>query len=508
MFSRLTTAVLHTFLASILLPLAALCTPLDDWDTLVLDGSKHKYEGQYNLAIPSFTKALSFAEKQKLPNKCVPISLCRLAEVELITNHVKEADSHLDRIVNLIKTQKEANTLNPQVSFWAAALSDAYEDNHKPDTRELCLKHACYLKNLVYGSNHRECIDCLTKLADYYIDENKIDKAIKTLEFIQALLTKQYGEDPNRFGNTLNDLAIRCENKHAFKQVEKLELEAVKIARRSKSTLSTGLPAFYCLLGINALDQGKSAGSVRYFQNASQQSFKINGTINKENAAKYLAPLPNIIWQINATNKLALAEKQYRNLLPIYKVISPAPNIQYELFFNLAKVLYMQDGITNTTKRHPEAIKYYKNCIEIAKHLNGDYRFYLPDLYAVLASSQLSLHKLDEATKSFEAALGAVVGKNEWRTASIYLLWGRQLRAMGEGHMAAQKLNIAYEQSVKLPPEKRGTVLADLLRLLAIDAKGYGNEKRAQLFAKQSIAEIKLQKKLKSKLGPDIFHRM
>ena len=70
----------------------------------------------------SFTKALSFAEKQTLPDKCLPISLCRLAEVELITNDVKEADSHFEQITNLIKSQKSTNNLDPQVSFWAAAL--------------------------------------------------------------------------------------------------------------------------------------------------------------------------------------------------------------------------------------------------------------------------------------------------------------------------------------------------------------------------------------------------
>src|ERR1700678_1716316 len=81
-------------LAFLFAPLPALCTPVDDWEAIIVEGSHHKFEGQYSLAIQSFQKAETLAESKKLPAKCLPITLCRLAESEVLFNKVTEADSH------------------------------------------------------------------------------------------------------------------------------------------------------------------------------------------------------------------------------------------------------------------------------------------------------------------------------------------------------------------------------------------------------------------------------
>jgi hypothetical protein len=126
-FTGTTSMFIRPILLLLLLLLVIIPTaygaPLDDWNNLILEGSNKKLDGKYNEAAQSFAKVVDFANKQKqLPAKCLPISLCRLAEAQLNANQVKEADSHFNRIINLIKDQKANDKLDSQVNFWAAAL--------------------------------------------------------------------------------------------------------------------------------------------------------------------------------------------------------------------------------------------------------------------------------------------------------------------------------------------------------------------------------------------------
>ena len=74
--------------------------------------------------------------------------------------------------------------------------------------------------------------------------------------------------------------------------------------------------------------------------------------------------------------------------------------------------------------------------------------------------------------------------------------------------MAAKKFNEAYREALLVPPEKRGTWLADILQFLGLDRKEIGHDKQAESSFKRSVAEIELQKKLNTKLGPDIYNRL
>jgi len=509
MFSRPTTVVLSAILPGLLLVPPALCAPIDDWNAIILAGSNHKFEGKYNLASQSFTKAVSFAEKQKLPDKCLPISLCRLAEVELITNDVKEADSHFERITNLIKTQKNTNKLDPQVNFWGAGLADAYESNHRAETRELCLKHACYLKTLVYGANHRECTDCLSKLADYYIDNGQTDKALKILSFREALMIKIFGKSADRFGDMLNDLALKCEKEHKNEQAKQLELAVINIAPTNIGSINAGLPAFYSFLGMNTLAEGKSAESKEYFQKAMRACRKIKGSLRKQWACKYLALLPaSICPEKSEQKKLRLAQREYEQLLAINKAIPTTPDLQYDVYSKLAEVLFTQDVLQGTATQMPHVIECFKACIAIAQLPTSSYKNALPDLYTRLGCCQFYLHNFSDANKSFIKALELETDKKGYHTASVLFWWGDVLEHIKKSRLAAEKFNIAFEQASALPPAKRGTLLADLLQKAAIAAQEHGDQRKAQQLFKQSSVEIQLQKQLNTKLGPDFYHRM
>ena len=404
MFSRLITVVLSALLANPLLPQTVLCAPIDDWNVIVTEGSKYKFDGKYEIAIQSFAKAVSFAEKQKLPDKCLPISLCRVAEVELITNNVKEADSHFEQIISLIKAQKNAGTLDPQVNFWAAALADAYQSNYKLDTRELCLKHACYLKTLVYGAHHRECLDCLSKLADCYIDENKVDKAIPILTFKQALLDKQYGKNPDALGDTLNDLALKCEKEHKYQPAKELELGVIDLAKRSKpsSSLNSGLPAFYCFLSMNALAQGKLTEDKKYFDSAKQECHKIVKE-KKKKIEPYLGSLVEVCLSDQTGKKNDLAIAEMKKLLTIHELIKTDPSTQYVVYTHLAAL-----GGGGDWRGHTRLLQH---AIDIVSRPDNPCHKDLPSLYMRMAMG-IQEHDFNKGNELFAKALKMAKGPN------------------------------------------------------------------------------------------------
>ena len=67
---------------------------------------------------------------------------------------------------------------------------------------------------------------------------------------------------------------------------------------------------------------------------------------------------------------------------------------------------------------------------------------------------------------------------------------------------------MALKQARTLAPEKRGTLFADILEVLAIIQYELNRPDLAQPFKQQSFDEIQVQKKIKTKIGPDFFHRM
>jgi hypothetical protein len=76
--------------------------------------------------------------------------------------------------------------------------------------------------------------------------------------------------------------------------------------------------------------------------------------------------------------------------------------------------------------------------------------------------------------------------------------------------LAAEKLNMDFKQAKAIPPEQRGTLLADVLELASPIRAKHGEVRQAALFEKQSQAELDLQKKLKVKfnLDLDFYHRI
>ncbi len=154
-----------------------------------------------------------------------------------------------------------------------------------------------------------------------------------------------------------------------------------------------------------------------------------------------------------------------------------------------------------------ETINYLKQAITIVELSKSHDR--LSDLYGRLAGTQLYLPNQEEANKTYAKTLAMERDKNGFRTGEIFFGWGYSLYELQQYRLAAEKLNMAFKIAGALPPEKRGTMLADLLRMLAEQKNRQGNHKEGALLLKQSSAEIESQKKLKIRQeGPDFYHRM
>jgi hypothetical protein len=472
--------------------------PINDWQKLIQEGSTHKFDGQYNVAIQLFTKALNLAETQKLPTKCLPISLCRLAAVEVITHKITEADPHFQKIVDLIKQQKEAGTLDPQVSFWAAVLSDEYMNNKLPETREICLKRACYLKALIYTDTHKECTNCLNKLAECYIQNNKVEKAIHLLTINDAIMDKKYGKDPDRLGSALHEAAIKSEVLNEYEQAKQLELAVIKLAQKSTEYLSAGIPNFYCFLSINTAIQGKDAESKQYFQMALNACRKIRSSPKKDfmwHAEKYGHTLGN------GGASLAIRELEEKRKVALTEAMTADPRWQCGSWEALTETLYME-------RKLDESELCLERAIKIAKLPNCYAANDVPELCLKLGVRQAQRKKYLKAYKSFADAYQSEKDTGGYHATLILFWWSYFLREQKQFDMAFDKLNKALKQASVLAPEKRGTLLADALEALAITNYELNKIEPAAKLKQRSSAEIQVQKKLKTKLGPDFFGRL
>jgi tetratricopeptide (TPR) repeat protein len=469
--------------------------PIDDWQKLILDGSTHKFDGQYNVAIQAFSKAVALAESQKLPPKYLPISLCRLAEVEVVTHHVAEAEVHFQKIIQLIKQQKQAGTIDPQVNFWGAVLSDAYLSNNEAVTREKCLKRACYLKNLIYGSAHKESIVCSVKLACYYIDRNKIENAIYILRLTQ---NHSGGKDPDRLAETINHLAIKYKTDGKSEQAKGLELFVVDKALKSTTRLHYGLPAFYSLLGIISLNQRLNAESREYFKKALSACLKIKDKGAKKLAEQYIDLLIVPSFSDLHTERAVIAEVELKHILAMEQIISIDKISLFKPYSLLAAAI-----IGKPDFKYDEYAKCINSAIAIAKLPNSGLTKDIPDLYMRLGMiDPIQSH----ASVDFSTALAAETDKHGFHTTLVLFWWGWKLSK--NQTEALNKLDIALKQAKTLSPPSRGTLLADILKLQADIVRAQHKEDLALSLERQSDAEIQLQKKLNSKLGPDFYHRM
>ncbi len=471
----------------------AWATAIDDWQKLIQEGSSKKFDGQYKAATQFFSQAVNLSESQKLPAKCLPIALCRLADAEVSSNQVNEADAHFKKLIDLMNQQKENGTLDPKVNFWAAVLSDSYMSNSRPETRETCLRRACYLKTFIYGGKHRECIDCVNKLADCYVGNGKIDRAISLLTAANKS-NNEKGSDV--LACTLHNMAVCSQRKHKYEQAKQLELAAIDIARSASASLKSELPNFYDFLSLNAFVEGKISESKQYFDMATSECQTVKRLYSKQ-----MLLLPFV--DLAIFDELAPSKQEYvlRQRLALVKLLREDPRWQCGILESLTNVLYAET-------KYKESEECLVNAIKIAQLPNCYAANDIPELYLKLGVHRCQTGKYSEGFKAFDQAFSAEKDKHAQHAALVLFWWGASLKERSQLVLAEQKLSQACDLAKALHPEKRGTLFADSLQMLAATKYDIGKQNEAHILNKMSADEIKIQKDMKTKLGPDFFHRL
>jgi len=477
-------------------------SPFQEWQNLMVEGSSYKLKGKYERAVWFFTKGVDLAREKKLPAKCLPIALCRETEAEVLNTQLVSADIHSKEIIQLVKQQSEAKTLESEISVWLVDLANAYQNYNKdPRDREDCLKHACLLKKLTFGAAHKETVDCMMQLANYYVDQKQIEQAVKVLETLEIALEKKYGKNPSALGDMINQLAIKCKTEHKYEQAKQLEMRVIKMANTKTGSLKAGLPAFYLFLGMNAAAQGKVLENKGYFNVAKKQCSRIKGARQKQDAKKYLTLLIQPSWLDRQQEKLALAEAEFKQILSVQEMIFRDPREYYGALSLLAGTMHDED-------KFEESGKCLLRAISIAKLPESYVAKDLPDLYMRLATDEFGLRKIEKANQTFVYALTLETDTSGPHTVVILFWWSRLLQNKGMFSLALEKLNAALKIVTDLPIEKRGTLKADILSMLSEIETHFGRKGEAKLLSQQSSEEIQIQRKIGSKLGPDIFCRI
>jgi len=148
------------------------------------------------------------------------------------------------------------------------------------------------------------------------------------------------------------------------------------------------------------------------------------------------------------------------------------------------------------------------HAIEIAKTPGSLCEKDVPDLYLQVALHRGFSQQMDTANPAFAKAIDTEPDKSGFHATLVYLYWGCLARENGQYPLAAEKLNIALKMAKTLPPEKRGTLLADTMFMAGTVKEHLGSATEGKSLRLASVSEIEIQKKLHSKLGPDFFHRL
>jgi hypothetical protein len=467
------------------------------WQALMDDGPAQQAKGNYDNAIRAFSLAATLAEREKLPPKCLPLALCRLTQVEVLSNHYDSAELHFLQLIKLVKAEKEDGILDPEVGVWLVDLSDTYQARQNPKSRESCLKHACQLKALTFGGTHRECLECLSILIHYYLDHGNVDQAVRTLSTLIVLQEKTMGKNPNAACNVLNQEAINYEKQHKYETAKKLGLAALRIAKTTSGVSSAALPTFNAFLGMNAFAQGNTVEGKSHFDQALAECGQVKRNQDKELLGMYLEVLTEATKA--EMDKFPVKEATLKHILAMEKLAHLDLRRQYGAFSLLACIHasgQVEDDAACIPLRH---------AIEIAKLPGSAVEKDLADLYLRLG---IYSSNLDASCAAFDQALQFETDKKGFHTGLVLFWWAWKYSYHGQPALAYDKCQSALKTARALPPESRGTLLANSLQLLAPMERDRYGQSAADIVARQSAQELQLQRKLGTKLGPDFYHQL
>jgi tetratricopeptide (TPR) repeat protein len=483
--------------------LAAPQTSIDTWKSIMSQADLAETEHDHSKAIQYFRAAGSLAEKNGLPLSCLETSLCRQTAVEVLANLIAQADADLESLLRLIQQEKAKKTLDPDLEVWMQNLANAYQANLAPRTREDCLLKLCQINKVLYGDDNKEYKNARTLLGKYYENGQAVKAArIQTSSDEDGIKQAELNSDPLQRAFNLNQLALHCRTTGELERAKTADLQLLKMAKTSPQ-IADGLVTYLATLGTIEMAQGNLAQGKSYFAAAIKECSKFRGNNQKEGLAT--GSLKGLVDAVKADKNPQipnLAGDELDQLLAVQQAISSDPRGQYAL----NRILV---GVLQEEHKYEEADKHTERAIEIAHLPFSMVSNDIPGLYTRLATSQVFQGQFEKSDETFTKALAAVPNKTGFDATQILIFWGGRAVEHKRLPLASEKLNLALKNAEGLPAQKRGTLLIDALHgVAAVATYRHAKEDELRPIVQRSYAEIKLQRKINSGLGPDFFQML
>jgi tetratricopeptide (TPR) repeat protein len=494
--------VISIYVITTALMLPAMAGPLvGHWSSLMMKGSSAESERDFNLAIQQFKEAVEFARSDKLGNNYVEQSLARESRAEMLGGYGNESEKTFSELIRLAQDDKATRGFIPQeAQIWLLDLADAYISHFDPRFRETCLRNGTNLRILVLGTKHKDTIAALFQLKEYYLDHGKFSLADRVFQDLAKGSSNDPAQRKQYAIDSLNLSALSFYSKGNFKVAENCELYVIDSALKCRGKVLAGLPAFYSLVGAADLAQGKTSGGKQHFQKALSVCNALRTPKDKQDATTYIRQLSAALTGGENQKDPAVAEVELKHILALQRLISNDPNFPYGTY-NLLSIVLNDEHKTN------EAEQYLEKAISIARGPNNPNKKEVPELYLRLGIYQRpSSREIDTASKTFAQALDAEPDKTGFHAILVLFWWGKHVREeRNDVKGAFEKWNQALREARALPLEKRGTLVADTLVIIANSLRRSGDRKDAESLEKEALEEIQLQKRINSNLGPDHF---
>jgi len=482
-----------------------LAAPGSEWKHFYDAGEHALFIGDYRTAEQNYGLALEILKKTGDHSPKLKFTLEKLTQSYLLDNNLNSAEQLYSQLKGLMHVGDSPTKLDQIFMVNLKELANGYERKWNRYHDQKCLEHSTELLQVASGDNDAKACELMVTLARIYLIQGELKKGTDLLKQTVSISEKRFGKNPNGLPDMLDRFAHDCETEKNHSAAEQLELEAIKATKVSSGASKIHMPAYFEFLAINSIVQEKNNQTAKlYHDRALSEYAKLKAQKDKESAQQFVGSLVELVQAEKCKNSFNQPEARLREILSLQLAISSDPRCEFGTY-NVMSTILGKSG------KYEESEKCLLRTIEIAKLPHSCGKKDVPDLYLRLALLRWDKSgRTRDAQRAFGEALAAEPDKNGFHSGLVLLYWGCKLRESGSYAEASEKLKTALQKGLKLPPEKRGTLVADSLLVLSAVAGQLGNEQEKKSLLDQSAAEVRLQKKLNLRMGagPDFFHRV
>ncbi len=485
-------------------------SPVTEWKVMVDAGKMEEARGAYSRAIPDFAGAAALAERVSLPSKYTAIALCLESSASIRARMVGQANLLSDRLIDLLK--KDNSPLDPDLEVWLLDLADAYQEQPDLRQRQTSLEHAFLLKILLYKTalpDHPAWLQSARALTEYYAQHKQTKRALEVMCTVEDAQLQRIrkgftcSDEKGQARSTVDvlwSLALHRRELHSYDEAKRALLQMLDLIERNPQGQEVKLPAGYALLGMTLLPQGNASECNRLFARAKAEALKFRGQKDKQTyAALQINSLTPITKSDREHGNAALAEQELRQLLDIEEHgLVECPSSQYQTLTLLADFESNQE----------EVCQHLSRAISIAKLPNSFVKRDIPDLWKRIGLARTREGKFSKSYDAFSHAFGEETDKTGFHATEVLVFWSGLAAEQKQYALALEKARMALRNAELMPPQQRGTLMIDALFCVAGEDDYFGKLDEAKQLRIRLANEIKLQRSLRTGLGPNFFQQL